>query len=42
MQRANSAPAGRVAPREPYAPPVLERLGEWNALTLQQSVPIFP
>lgn len=30
------------AARAPYAPPALERLGEWTALTLQQSVPIFP
>lgn len=28
--------------RAPYAPPALERLGEWSALTLQQSIPIFP
>jgi hypothetical protein len=28
--------------RQPYAPPVLEHLGEWKALTLQQSVPIGP
>ncbi|HEX7051069.1 MAG TPA: hypothetical protein VF188_12750 [Longimicrobiales bacterium] len=35
----------RAAPgtlRAPYAPPVLERLGVWRALTLQQSVPISP
>lgn len=30
------------AARAPYAPPRLERLGAWSALTLQQSVPIFP
>lgn len=29
-------------PRAPYATPKLERLGAWSALTLQQSVPIFP
>jgi hypothetical protein len=28
--------------RAPYTSPVLERLGNWSALTLQQSVPIFP
>lgn len=28
--------------RLPYAPARLERLGEWSALTLQQSIPIFP
>lgn len=28
--------------RAPYAPPVLERLGPWEAFTLQQSIPIFP
>jgi hypothetical protein len=33
------APAGE---RRPYTPPALERLGEWSALTLQQSVPIGP
>jgi len=31
-----------VKPLAPYTPPVLERLGSWRALTLQQSVPIFP
>lgn len=40
--RAASTTAGQVASREPYVPPVLERLGEWSALTLQQSIPIFP
>jgi hypothetical protein len=24
-----------------YQPPVLERLGAWQAVTLQQSIPIF-
>ena len=28
--------------RRPYAPPDLEALGRWSALTLQQSVPIGP
>jgi hypothetical protein len=28
--------------RCPYTPPRLERLGEWSALTLQQSIPIGP
>jgi hypothetical protein len=28
--------------RLPYEPPVLERLGPWEAFTLRQSVPIFP
>lgn len=28
--------------RAAYATPRLERLGSWNALTLQQSIPIFP
>ncbi|HEX6939586.1 MAG TPA: hypothetical protein VF158_09245 [Longimicrobiales bacterium] len=37
--RAAPAPgAGGMA----YEPPRLERLGAWRALTLQQSVPIFP
>jgi hypothetical protein len=31
-----------VAPVRPaYQPPALERLGAWQAVTLQQSVPIF-
>jgi hypothetical protein len=28
--------------RRHYTPPRLERLGEWSALTLQQSIPIGP
>jgi hypothetical protein len=28
--------------RAPYVAPVLERLGRWEAFTLQQSIPIFP
>lgn len=28
--------------RRPYAPPRLEPLGAWSALTLQQTVPIGP
>lgn len=28
--------------RAPYTPPRLDRLGAWSALTLQQSIPIFP
>ena len=28
--------------RAPYKPPALERLGPWEAFTLQMSVPIFP
>jgi hypothetical protein len=34
--------AAPSAERLPYTPPVLERLGEWSALTLQQSIPIGP
>ena len=30
------------APRAPYVPPALERLGPWEAFTLQQSIPIWP
>ncbi|HZS59838.1 MAG TPA: hypothetical protein VFA43_11255 [Gemmatimonadaceae bacterium] len=30
------------APRAPYQPPVIEMLGAWGALTLQQSIPIGP
>jgi len=29
-------------PRRTWHPPVLERLGPWRALTLQQSIPIGP
>jgi hypothetical protein len=36
------APARPETDRLPYASPRLERLGSWSALTLQQSVPIFP
>lgn len=32
---------GPSVPRE-YVPPRLDRLGVWSALTLQQSIPIFP
>lgn len=28
--------------RAAYTRPTLERLGEWRALTLQMSIPIFP
>jgi hypothetical protein len=28
--------------RAPYQPPALERLGPWQAFTLQQTIPIFP
>jgi hypothetical protein len=34
--------AAPAAERLPYTPPTLERLGEWSALTLQQSIPIGP
>jgi len=30
------------SPRPPYVPPALERLGPWEAFTLQQSIPIWP
>ncbi len=34
---------GELTPlRAPYAKPMLERLGPWEAFTLQQSIPIFP
>jgi len=36
----NDSGAGAAAVRAPYEPPVLEALGAWSALTLQQSVPI--
>ena len=31
-----------TAPRRRYVAPTLEHLGEWSALTLQQTVPIGP
>jgi hypothetical protein len=34
--------SGADTARRPYTPPCLERLGEWSALTLQQSIPIGP
>jgi hypothetical protein len=37
-----AAASPRACARAAYVPPRLERLGAWNALTLQQSVPIFP
>ena len=37
-----STPQPLPSPRAPYVPPTLERLGPWEAFTLQQSIPIFP
>lgn len=44
LSPARPAAAGEAprAARQAYVPPALERLGGWSALTLQQSVPIFP
>lgn len=28
--------------RRPYTPPRLEPMGAWSALTMQQSIPLFP
>jgi len=39
---APSPPQPPLSPRAPYVPPALERLGPWEAFTLQQSIPIFP
>ena len=39
---ADSTPQPLPSPRTPYVPPVLERLGPWEAFTLQMSIPIFP
>lgn len=36
----NETGTGAAAARAPYEAPVLEALGPWSALTLQQSVPI--
>jgi len=33
---------GAGSSRRPYTPPTLERLGEWSAPTLQQSIGIGP
>jgi hypothetical protein len=41
MPQEQTAPRSE-APRRAYTPPRLERLGEWSALTLQQSIPIGP
>jgi hypothetical protein len=35
-------PARPETDRLPYASPRLERLGSWSALTLNQSIPLFP
>lgn len=40
MQTPDSLTA--IPTRAPYVPPVLEALGEWSALTLQQTIPIAP
>lgn len=42
VQYEDRAPRASTSGRREYAPPRLERLGRWNALTLQQSVQIFP
>ncbi|HVM43870.1 MAG TPA: hypothetical protein VMT77_10190 [Gemmatimonadales bacterium] len=39
---APAAPQPLPARKTPYEPPALERLGPWEAFTLQQSIPIFP
>lgn len=38
----DSGSEARPGARAPYTRPALEPLGSWRALTLQQSVPIFP
>jgi len=40
--RADCTERPSLLSRAPYVPPVLERLGPWEAFTLQQSIPIFP
>jgi len=40
--RAYPAGATERTARASYSPPRLERVGAWSALTLQQSIPIFP
>jgi len=40
--QAGVAERNPLGPKAPYAPPELERLGPWEAFTLQQSIPIFP
>jgi len=39
---AGNTPQPLLPPRAPYVPPALERLGPWEAFTLQMSIPIFP
>lgn len=41
MKSNETAPPAEPTTRRPYTPPRLERLGEWSALTLQQTIPIF-
>lgn len=41
LPREQPAPGAGPA-RRPYTPPTLERLGEWSALTLQQSIGVGP
>jgi hypothetical protein len=36
-----SAPVKESPKKAPYVAPKLEKLGAWQAVTLQQSVPIF-
>ena len=42
MKRDADPSPAPVKPLAEYQPPVLERLGPWQAVTLQQSIPIFP
>jgi hypothetical protein len=42
LRPADAAPHTEPRARRPYPPPRLEPLGAWSALTLQQSIPIFP
>jgi hypothetical protein len=39
---ANVSAMPTPTPRQPYSAPSLKPLGRWQAVTLQQSVPIFP
>jgi hypothetical protein len=41
-QRWEQPATPEASTRRPYTPPRLERLGEWSALTLQQSIGVGP
>jgi len=42
LQQSSSEPRRDTVRREPWHTPILEPLGTWRAVTLQQSIPIGP